>query len=68
MKSKVNDDPAHQQVAVWIPWRGLPNLEANLQQLDGWNNQDALAQPVEKDVQNALVQPDEDLQLKRSTQ
>jgi hypothetical protein len=45
-KSKDNDDPTRQQVAVRPPWIGLPNLEANLQQPNGWNNYDAQAQPV----------------------
>jgi hypothetical protein len=67
-KSKENDDPTHQQVAVRLPWIGLPNLEANLQQPDGWNNQDAPAQPVQEDVQKASAQPEEDVQLRRSTQ
>jgi hypothetical protein len=66
-KSKENDDPTRQQVAVRPPWIGLPNLEANLQQPGDWNNQDASAQPVQEDVQKAPAQPKEDVQLRRST-
>jgi hypothetical protein len=66
-KSKENDDPTGQQVAVRLPWIGLPNLEANLQQPDGWTNQDAPAQPVQEDIQNALAQTEEDVQLRRLT-
>jgi hypothetical protein len=67
MKSKENDDPTCQQVAVQPPWIGLPNLEANLQQPDGWNNQDAPAESVHEDIQKAPAQPEEDVQLGRST-
>jgi hypothetical protein len=68
IKLDENDNPTHQQVAVRPPWIGLPNLEANLQQPDGWNNQDAPALPVQEDVQKAPAQPEEDVQLSRSTQ
>jgi hypothetical protein len=50
-KSKENDNPTCQQVAVLLPWIGLPNLEANLQQPDGWNNQDAPAKLVQEYIQ-----------------
>jgi hypothetical protein len=61
-------NPTYQQVAVQPPWIGLPNLEANLQQPDGWNNQEPPAKPVHEDVQKAPAQPEEDVQLRRSTQ
>jgi hypothetical protein len=66
-KSKDDNDPTRQQVTVRPPWIGLPNLEANPQQPDGWNNQDAPAQPVQEDVQKAPAQPKEVVQLRRST-
>jgi hypothetical protein len=56
-KLKENDDRTRQQVAVTVPWIGLLNLEANLQQPDGWNNQDVPAQPAHEDVQKAPAQP-----------
>jgi hypothetical protein len=67
-KSKENNGPTRQQTAVRPPWIGLPNLEVNLQQPDGWNNQDASAQPVHEDIQKAPAQPEECVQLRRSTQ
>jgi GrpB-like predicted nucleotidyltransferase (UPF0157 family) len=54
-------------VAVQPPWIGVPNLEANLQQPDGWNNQDALAQAGYEDVHKAPAQTEEDVQLRWST-
>jgi hypothetical protein len=66
-KSKANDDPTRQQMALRPPKIGLPNVEASLQQPDGLNNQDAPAQPVHEDVQKAPAQPKEDVQLRRST-
>jgi hypothetical protein len=66
-KSKENDDPTCQQATVHPPWIGLLNLEGNLQQPDGWNNQDASAQPVYEDIQKALARPKEDVLLRRSS-
>jgi hypothetical protein len=55
-------------VADWPPWIGLPNLEANLQQPGGWNNQDAPAQPAHEDDHEAPAQPKEDVQLRSTWQ
>jgi hypothetical protein len=43
IESEENVDSAHQQQDVWPPWIGLSYLDANLQQIDGGNNQDAWA-------------------------
>jgi hypothetical protein len=67
MKLKESGDPARQQVAVRPLWIGLPNLEANLQQPDGWNKQEASAQPVQEYIQKARYQTEQDIQLRMST-
>jgi hypothetical protein len=45
-KSEEDGDSTSHKGAVQRPWIGLPNLETNLQQPHGRNNQNSPAQPI----------------------
>jgi hypothetical protein len=62
-----DEDSTRQQVAAQFPWIGLPNVDTSLQQPDGRDNQDVPEQPICQDAQKAPAQPEEDVQLRRST-